>query len=452
MKRFFLGSTKLKTKHRTISTEIPNKRDIEDLENLFSNESQSMHGQYPMIWDKAYDCYVQDRHGNKWIDFTSTIFLTNAGHANKQIIKAIKKTAKKSLLHSYTYATSERINYLNFLIQNTPEEFEKAFLLSAGTEATEAALKLMRLHAQSRNKKRPGIICIEGNYHGRTMGAQLMNSNESQKNWIGFKDPNIHFLPFPYEWQLEGIDPREFIQDSLNNLIARENLNPKEDICGFMLEAYQGWGACFYPKEYVQVVREFCDEHDLLLCFDEMQAGFGRTGKLFGYQHYDVKADILCCGKGSSSSLPLSIVLGSKQVMDLSPKGSMSSTHSANPICCSAAHANFKFILEKELIKNSEELGIILHHELQRIQANHSNIISHVQGKGLVAAIIFRDSNGNNLTQLATDICYHSLRLGLLLVNTGRESIKIGPPLCISKEALLEGIKVIEEAIISCSQ
>ena len=252
-------------KNRRILTEIPNVNDKTYLEDLFKSESQSMHGQYPIIWDRANNFHVKDRHGNKWIDFTSTIFLTNAGHGNKEIIKSIIKTAKKSLLHSYNYPTLERIKYLEFLIENTPKEFEKAFLLSAGTEATEAALKLMRLNSFQKNKKRPGILCIKGNYHGRTMGAQLMNSNESQKEWIGFKDPNIHFLPFPYEWTVAGQNPRNFLDESLKILISENKLNPKDDLCGVMLETFQGWGACFYPIEYVKALREFCDKYDLLL-------------------------------------------------------------------------------------------------------------------------------------------------------------------------------------------
>ena len=131
-----------------------------------------------------------------------------------------------------------------------------------------------------------------------------------------------------------------------------------------MLETYQGWGAVFYPKEFVKALEKFARDNSILIAFDEMQSGFGRTGKLFGYQHYDVEPDILCCGKGASSGPPLSIVLGSSEVMDLPNIGSMSSTHSANPLSCVAGLENMKALLEDGLIEKASILGDIFHQEL----------------------------------------------------------------------------------------
>ena len=138
-----------------------------------------------------------------------------------------------------------------------------------------------------------------------------------------------------------------------------KNINPKTDLCGIMMETFQGWGAVFYPREFVQEVSLFAKENDLLLAFDEMQAGFGRTGELFGYMNYEVEPDLLACGKGASSSLPLSIVLGRKEIMDLPGIGSMSSTHSANPLVCAAGLANIKAFIDDGLIQNSKNLGKI---------------------------------------------------------------------------------------------
>ena len=155
----------ISTKYRTIKTALPVPESIPIIEQMYELESRAMHGQVPLIWDKAEGFQIYDKWGNKWLDFTSTIFVANAGHGNKKIINALKKTLDKPLLHTYTYASEERVNYLNYLIDNTPSQFEKAFLLSAGTEATEAALKLMRLNGRKQKKNKGGIISKESFIH-----------------------------------------------------------------------------------------------------------------------------------------------------------------------------------------------------------------------------------------------------------------------------------------------
>ena len=436
---------KIQTKYRTIKTEIPVPQSVPMLEKMYELEAQAMHGQLPMIWDRANDFQIYDQWGNVWLDFTSTIFVANAGHGNKHIVDALRKVLDKPLLHTYTYASSERIDYLEYLIKNTPKQFEKAFLLSAGTEATEAALKLMRLNGQKQGKRKGGVICFNGAFHGRTMGAQMMTGNNSAKEWVGYQDPNIHHLNFPYPWEVEN--PKDFFEFEIEKLLKDKNLDPDKDLCGFMLETFQGWGAIFYPKDFVQALMEFSKKYNMLVTFDEMQAGFGRTGRLFGYEHYEVEPDILCCGKGASSGLPLAIVLGSKEVMDLPDIGSMSSTHSANPLVCVAGHQNLKVILERGLIDSSKNLGNIFHQELNKIKDKYSNYIKYIFGEGLLAALVFIDKDGNALSNLCTRISEKSFQKGLLVVHTGRESIKLAPPLSITEEAMLEGIEVLEQCI-----
>jgi 4-aminobutyrate aminotransferase/(S)-3-amino-2-methylpropionate transaminase len=436
---------KIATKYRTIKTKIPVPESIPMLEKMYEIEAQAMHGQLPMVWDKADDFQIYDQWGNVWLDFTSTIFVANAGHGNKRILEALRDVLDKPLLHTYTYASIERIDYLEYLIENTPKQFEKAFLLSAGTEATDAALKLMRLNGQKQGKRRGGIICFNGAYHGRTMGAQMMTGNNSAKEWVGYQDPNIHHLNFPYPWEV--VNPKDFFESEIEKLLKDKNLDPDKDLCGFMLETFQGWGAVFYPKEFVQALMEFAKKYNILVAFDEMQAGFGRTGKLFGYEHYEVEPDILCCGKGASSGLPLAIVLSSKEIMDLPSVGSMSSTHSANPLVCVAGHENLKAMLEDNLIDNSKNLGNIFHKRLNEIKNRYPNYLKYIFGKGLVAALIFMDENGKPLSSLCDKISEKAFQKGLLVVHTGRESIKLAPPLSITEEAMLEGVKVIEQCI-----
>ena len=438
---------KVNTPHRVISTKIPVPDSIPTLNEIYEIESHSMHGQLPIIWDRAKDFSVYDKWGNKWLDFSSTIFVSNAGHSNKRILKALKDLIQKPLLHTYTFTSPERYEYIKYLIANTPKNFEKAFLLSAGTEATECVLKLMRLNGINQKKRKGGIICFEGNWHGRTLGAQMMSWSPNQKSWIGYTDPNIYHIPFPYPWNEEAMkDPRKFFRDGIQKLKEENRIDIEKDICGIMMETFQGWGAVFYPKEFVQEIESFTKENNILLAFDEMQAGFGRTGELFGYMNYDVTPDLIACGKGASSSLPLSIVLGSREIMDLPEVGSMSSTHSANPMVCAAGLANMKAILEDGIIDNSKKLGDFFHTKLEELKHTYKNYIFNVNGKGLLAAVIFKQNNIplSSLCDLISEKC---MQKGLLVVHTGRESIKLAPPLTITRAALMEGLMVFKEAI-----
>ena len=435
------------TKYRRIKTLIPVPESVPLLKKMYTLESRAMHGQFPIIWDSAYGFQVCDPYGNMWLDFTSTIFVANAGHGNKKIVNSLKKVLNKPLLHTYTYASLERIDYLDYLIKNTPKQFEKAFLLSAGTEATEAALKLMRLNGKKHGKRKGGVICFERAFHGRTLGAQMMTGSDSDKEWIGYTDPNIYHLPYPYPWT-DGVNkPKQFFLDTINDFFNKKGLDPDRDICGFMLETFQGWGAVFFPVEFVKALVEFANKNNILVAFDEMQAGFGRTGELFGYMHYEVEPDLLCLGKGASSGLPLSLVLGSAKVMDLPGIGSMSSTHSANPLCCVAGHENLKEMLEGGLIDNSKKLGKLFHQLLNNIKDNNMEVLKYVFGKGLIAALVFIDRDGNPLNRLCDKICEKAMQRGLLVVHTGIESIKLAPPLCITEEALIEGVTVLEDCI-----
>ena len=406
-----------------------------------------MHGQLPLAWAKADDFNVYDHCDNKWIDFTSTIFVSNIGHSNSRLISYLKEALSNPLISCYSYPNSIRADYIERLLEFAGPNFTKAFLLSAGTEATEAVLKLMRMHGQKLGKKNPGIICLSGNWHGRTLGAQMLCGNDQQKEWIGYQDPNIHHIPFPYPWHLDNTTPEQFLEDSLHSL-AKAGIKLSSDICGIVLETFQGWGSLFYPPEYVQKIRELCDQNNSLLAFDEMQSGFGRTGKNFGYEHYDVTPDLIACGKGMGGGIAISGVLGPAEILDLPTIGNMSSTHSANPIACAAGMAVLDELRDKDLVNESHRKGIYLQSRLKEIKNMFSDRISSFYGKGLIAAVLFKDAKSQEpdpyFTSKVAELC---MQRGLLVVHTGRESIKIGPPLTITDDALKEGLEVLEESI-----
>ena len=196
-----------------------------------------MHGQLPIVWDKAKNASVYDVAGNKWIDFTSGIFVTNVGHSNEKVSQAIKDTMLNDMYSCYAYANKVRAEYLEALIKFCGNHFEKAFLLSAGTEATEAAFKLMRMYGEKQNKRKRGIISIENNWHGRTLGAQMMSSNLDQKAWVGDLDEYIHHIPFPYPWAIGDQNPVVFFQESIEAL-CKNGIDPSTDICGIMLKLF----------------------------------------------------------------------------------------------------------------------------------------------------------------------------------------------------------------------
>lgn len=440
----------VETEYRKIKTKIPVPESISILNDLEKYESRSMHGQLPVVWDRAEGFQVYDKYGNCWIDFTSTIFVANAGHGNPHIVSALKAELNKPLLHTYTFANESRAKFLKKLAEITPEPLNKAFLVSSGTESTECAVKLTRLHGLNVNSEKLGIISFKGSMHGRTATAEILKGDAKSSRWVGYIDPNVHHLPFPYPWTANGdpdtYDWAEHFNKDISTLLSN-GVKP-ENIAGFMIESYQGWGAIFYPKEYIQALCDFAKKHNILVTFDEIQGGFGRTGKFFVYQHYDVEPDMVCLGKGMSSSLPLAAVLGRPEILDIPEFGSMSSTHSGNPLCCAAGLANLEEIESKNLVEESARKGEILHSRLNEIKSKFSDRISYILGKGLLAGVIIKDpTSGEPDGFFASKVCEKAMQKGLLLVHTGRESIKIGPPLTISDDALLEGLSVLEECM-----
>ena len=234
---------------------------------------------------------------------------------------------------------------------------------------------------------------------------------------------------------------------SLNSL-SDVGINMETDICGVMLETFQGWGAIFYPKNYVKAFRKLTSRLNILLAFDEMQSGFGRTGKNFGFMHYEVEPDLICCGKGMGGGLPLSGVIGRAEIMDLPDVGNMSSTHSGNPMLCAVGLAVLDELEEKNLVAESERKGKILNELLEAIKIEFSDQVQRIICKGLIASIMFKVSvSGAPDSETASKVSELCMQKGLLVVHTGRESIKLGPPLTISDSALIEGVSVLRESI-----
>ena len=416
--------------------------------NFLKYESLGMQPNIRIQWSKAKNYHVEDRFKKKYMDFTSGIFAVNIGHKNKNLINSTTKVLRSGIAHTYTYFNQYRENYVKNLINFiNQKKLKKCHLVSSGTEATETALKLVRTYGQSINKKKIGIICIKGNWHGRTVGSQMLSGKNGQSKWIGYFDRNIFHVDFPYPWQFKDKrDLKSFFKKSLKKRF-KTGYNFKRNITAILLETFQGWGAVFYPKEYIQEIKSFCAKNNILLCFDEMQSGFGRTGKKFGFEHYNVSPDLICCGKGMGSGFPLSGVITSKKVMDNKLVSGLSSTHSSNALVCAAGLTTLNEIKNKNLVKKSAELGKFFHIELNKLRKKFDKIIFQTLGKGLIASIIFKNKKNITATEIANYVSKECLLSGLLVCNTGRESIKLGPPLTIDKKGIKKAIQILDKAI-----
>lgn len=446
----------VETKNRVIKTPIPAPEAVEIIKEMRRYEPISMSGQPPVIWDKAIGYNVYDKWGNKWIDFSSGVVVANAGHCNPEVQKATVDIINHGLMHTYCFPSEIRGKLEKRISELVPIPDNRVFLLTTGAESTECAIKLARTYGKTKyGNKKIKLITFDDSFHGRTMGAQMAGGSVEGKSWIVNLDKDIQQVPFPnafkYEWADEShpdYSDEKCFEKFLESL-ADIGVNPDE-IAGIMTETFQGGWVQLMPKGFVKLLREFCDKHDILLIFDEVQAGFGRTGKLFGFMYYDITPDIICCGKGISSGLPLSCVVGRADIMNLYGPNKMTSTHSGNPVTSSAALASINYIVNNNLVENAYKLGEICGKKLNEIKSKYSDVIGFVRGCGLVWSVILTKPGSKEIDpELAMDVVEISLRKGLLFfapVGAGA-TVKVCPPLMINEEALLEGLAVLDEAI-----
>jgi 4-aminobutyrate aminotransferase-like enzyme len=438
---------KIKTRFRTIRTKLPVPQSLPIFRELQRSEPRSMRGQPPVVWQTADDFTVGDRWGNRWIDWSSGVLITNAGHGRKEIRRALKAVIDQGLLASYVFVHAGRAELTRMLREISPDPRNyTVFLLSSGSEATENCIKLSKTYAlEKHGPHKRYFVTFQNAFHGRTLGAQMAGGMGKQKKWIGAGDASFIQVPFP-----DGYKNPDVSFDLFLKTLADRGVSGK-DVAGVMSESYQGVGPDFFPVEYARKLEAFCREHDIVLCMDEVQAGFGRTGKMFCYQHYGIKPDLIACGKGISSSLPISAVIGRRDIQELYAPGSMTSTHSGSPLPVAAAIANLKLIKKERLVERAAKLGKILVPEIERIQRKHPSVLGCARGKGLVAGIqVVKPGTREPNPDLACKInlaCFHKGLLMFAPVGVGGECLKIAPPLTISAAALKESLAVFEEAI-----
>ena len=438
---------KVETKYRSIKTKLPVPESLPIFAALQHSEPRAMMGQPPIVWDKAEDFIVSDRWGNRWIDWSSGVLITNAGHGRQEIRAALREVIDRGLLASYVFVHERRARLAEMLRALSPDpEKYRVFLMSTGSEATENCIKLSKTYALAKHGPRKKyFVTFNYAFHGRTMGAQLAGGSEKQKEWMVDRDRTFVQVPFPDGYKNENTSFDLFL-----STLAEKGVQPR-DIAGVMTETYQGGGPDFLPVDYAQKLEAFSREHDIVMCYDEVQAGFGRTGKMFGFEHYGVRPDLIACGKGISSSLPLSAVIGREDIMGIYAPGSMTSTHSGSPLPVAAAIASLEIIQKEHLVERAARLGDILIPEVRRIRAKYPQDLGCVQGMGLVAGIqVVKPGTRTPDPETALRIniaCFHKGLLMFAPVAASGECVKIAPPLTITEDALRESLQVLEEAV-----
>jgi 4-aminobutyrate aminotransferase / (S)-3-amino-2-methylpropionate transaminase / 5-aminovalerate transaminase len=438
---------KVETKYRSIRTKLPVPESLPIFAALQESEPRSMAGQPPIVWDKAEDFTVSDRWGNRWIDWSSGVLITNAGHGRPEIRVALREVIDRGLLASYVFVHERRARLAEMLRALSPDPQKyRVFLMSTGSEATENCIKLSKTYALAKHgAHKKYFVTFHYGFHGRTMGAQLAGGWEKSKEWMVDRDRTFVQVPFP-----DGYKNEDTSFDLFLKTLAEKGVKP-QDVAGVMTETYQGGGPDFLPVEYAQHLEALCREHDIVMCYDEVQAGFGRTGKMFGYEHYRVRPDLIACGKGISSSLPISAVIGRADIMDLYAPGSMTSTHSGSPLPVAAAIVNLELIQKEHLPERAARLGEMMLAELMRIREKYPKVLGCLRGKGLVAGIqVVKPGTKTPDPDTALRIniaCFHKGVLMFAPVAASGECLKIAPPLTIAEDALRESLAVFEESI-----
>ena len=419
----------IKTKHREIRDDFSFDEESTKVRsfNPSEYESKEIASQLPMTWHKAKDFNVFDENGNKWIDLTSGIFAMNVGHSNPVVNDAIKKQLDSDLVFSFLYPTEIRKEFAKKLLDISPEHFEKMVILNTGSEATDIAYKIIKRWAKKNDKKY--IISFEGSYHGRVLSSDLVCGTKDSSEWSNVVDSDVRFIKFPYEEEVH-FDP---------------SLLPDPDqIAAFFLETYQGWGAWMYPEKYINDLYDFAKKNNILICFDEIQAGFYRMGELYGYQTYGehIKPDIICLAKALSAPMPMSVVLSTSDLIDDTSR--LGGTHAGNPLCCAAAMANIEIMTEDKFQRELKEKCSVFEKRLKNLE--EYSVIKTVNVRGMIAGLIFNNAEDANKVVVE---CVHN---GVMPVNTWSVSIKIGPPLTINLDALNEALDVIESSVRRISE
>lgn len=397
---------------------------------------------------KGEGCYLWSEDGRKILDFASGVAVCNLGHNHPKVVEAAEKQMKELIHggHNVVYYESY-VRLAERLVELTGGD-TMVYFSNSGAEANEGAIKLAKYVT-----KRPGIIAFRGSFHGRTLATTSLTSSSSayRKNYEGLL-PSVYFAEYPYLYRTpyemkDGKCPKEYFEQFEN--IFHTLIDPSM-VAAIMMEPVQGEGGYIVPdKEFVQYVREICDKYGILLIFDEVQSGMGRTGKLFAYEHFGVKPDILTSAKGIANGFPLSAVIGKKEIMEQWPAGAHGGTFGGNPVACAAANAVLDELTDGGMLDNAAKMGDYFKEELFALQKKYLSVIGDVRGLGLMLAMEMVHPDKTPDADITTAIRTKALEKGLLLLGCGTNHniVRFIAPTIVTEKEIDIAINIIDECL-----
>jgi acetylornithine/LysW-gamma-L-lysine aminotransferase len=374
----------------------------------------NLYQKFPVTVEKGKGAHVWDINGKEYIDCMGGYGVALVGHRNDRVVNAIKSQLEKIItVHSSLY-NKTREEFLENLIRIAPKGLSQVHLNNSGTEAVEAAIKFARKFTQKK-----GMIAMNGSYHGKSMGSLSLTFNPKYRNEFQPLVEKVTFSPFGDI-------------DALRSTIDNDT--------GFViLEPIQGEsGIHVAPDGFLQEVRKLCDEKGILLVFDEIQSGFGRTGRMWASEHWNTIPDIMCLAKGIAGGVPMGATLVRPDILACIKKGEHSSTFGGNPLSCAAGIGAIQALTKDGLIENAEKMGSVFQAGLEKLKSKHK-IIREVRGKGLMLGV--------ELKFEVKDILMGAIQKGVLLLYSGRNIIRLLPPLVITKEDILKVVDILDELL-----
>jgi 4-aminobutyrate aminotransferase len=387
---------------------------------------------YPLVVQEGRGMVVEDVDGNLFLDFMAGIAVASTGHSHPKVVKAIEEQARKFLhICGSDFYYEPMAGLCAKLAQLAPGSHQKkVFLTNSGTEAIEAAFKLARYAT-----KRKHTIAFHGAFHGRTMGSlSLTASRASHRAQFSPLVPGVYHVPYG----IEGLSAME--------KLFRYEVMP-EEVAAIFVEPIQGEGGYIVPPpEYLPMLEDLCRRHGILLIADEIQSGFGRTGKMFACEHWGVEPDILCVAKGIASGMPLGAMIARDEISTW-PRGTHGSTFGGNPVACAAALATIQ-VIEDGLVENAEQVGGYLREKLTELQSAHS-VIKEVRGLGLMIGVEFAKPDAKRTPdhKLRDQVMQTCFEQGLLLLNCGESTLRFCPPLIVNREQVDTAVAIFNAAI-----
>jgi 4-aminobutyrate aminotransferase len=401
---------------------------------------------YPFAIAKGRGVEVWDVDGNRFLDFMSGIGVASTGHAHPQVVQAIKDAADDFLHISSDYwhermtRLAERLNALNPV-----GEPAQVLLCQSGTEAVEGALKLARYVTN-----RPRFIAFLGGFHGRSMGSLAFTSSKYTQQAGFFPTmPGVTHVPYPnpYRPLLAGADQGKAVIDFIEKVLFQNNLPPNE-VAAVIVEPIQGEGGYIVPPDgFLAGLRALCDRHGMLLIFDEVQSGIGRTGKMFASQHWGVTPDIMALAKGLGSGLPIGAVVARRRYMEKWKPGAHGNTFGGNPLCCAAALTTLDLV-EREYAANSANVGEYFIGRLRELKQRYPTI-GDVRGKGLMIGVelVTDPATKAPARALCDALLTRAYHQGLLLLACGQSTVRFIPPLMVGRAHVDEALGMFEAAL-----